>query len=267
MRSMQDIMGYHQSIGYQIKSLQNQVRNLIGSANWGEEGRFKEAVIRKILRDRIGPAYHVGTGFVLDKNGPTTQIDILITKNASPVLFQDGDFKIVTPDAVAAIIEVKTGQTRSTLPTTLEKLSDVAKIVRDSTNQSCMTGLFVFDEKDLCENAFFDSFPEQLLQDKCEINWVCLGVNLFIRYWNAGDIINVDGLSKTITTHQYRLYNLPNLAYSYFISNAVLDTNNSTDFKFQNIWFPLDNGKESYFSMGISANGYSVDRDGQEILQ
>lgn len=266
MTIMRNIENYHKSIGAQIKSVQNQVRDLIGNANWSEDGRFKESIVRKIIRERIGSAYHVGTGFVLCKSNLTTQIDILITRNDTPVLFSEGDFKIVTSDAAAAIIEIKTKQAQKTeLFETLVKISDAAKLIRDDVKWSYKAGLFIFDDATYCETDFFNNFPEQLLKKHCEINWFCIGEQYFVRYWRKNDSISINGTVKEITVPQYRLYKIPSLAYSYFISNVVLDTNRNTNFNFQDAWFPLDGGKEERFVCGYSQNGKNVNQEGQEI--
>ena len=78
-------MEYHKSITYEIKDLQNRVRHLIGDANWGEEGRYKEAVLRSVIKRFLPSNIRLGTGFVIDKNenglNISKQIDIIVYDN------------------------------------------------------------------------------------------------------------------------------------------------------------------------------------------
>lgn len=107
-----NLKDFHVSTTKELKSVEKRVRNLIGRSNWGEEGRYKEAILRNIIKRFLSPRYTVGTGFVVKSiNGKmecSTQIDILIFDSNFPILFSEGDFYIVTPNSVKAVVEVKT---------------------------------------------------------------------------------------------------------------------------------------------------------------
>jgi len=92
---------FQKSINQELKIIQNRVRNLIGSANWGVEGTYKEAILRKILKPFLPSNLSAGTGLIVKRiNGEyiaSTQIDIIIYENTYPLLFSEGDFLITTP--------------------------------------------------------------------------------------------------------------------------------------------------------------------------
>lgn len=41
---------FQKSITKELDVVKNRVRNLIGPAHWGEEGRYKEAVLKNIIK-------------------------------------------------------------------------------------------------------------------------------------------------------------------------------------------------------------------------
>jgi hypothetical protein len=100
---------FQKSITDELKALQNRVRNLIGNANWGDEGRYKEAVLRNVIKNFLPSNISLGTGFIIDKKNDgeiakSTQIDIIVYDNTYPVLFSSGDIVITTPANVIGII-------------------------------------------------------------------------------------------------------------------------------------------------------------------
>jgi hypothetical protein len=60
---------FQESITAELEAIKDRVRHLIGSRHWGEEGRYKEAVLKNILRRFLPPKFSVGTGFVLRAEG------------------------------------------------------------------------------------------------------------------------------------------------------------------------------------------------------
>ena len=52
-RTRQDLIAYHRSIAEELKSVQDRVRNLIGSRHWGTDGEQKEYILREALRLRM----------------------------------------------------------------------------------------------------------------------------------------------------------------------------------------------------------------------
>ena len=41
---------FHKSTTKELKVIKNRVRNFIGNRNWGEEGRYKEAILRNVIK-------------------------------------------------------------------------------------------------------------------------------------------------------------------------------------------------------------------------
>ena len=230
---------FQQSITKEINTIKNRVRNLIGSANWGEEGRYKEAVLKNVIKKFIPNNLSVGTGFILQGNEidnnhaeVSSQLDIIIYDNTYPVLFSEGDFIITTENNVRAIIEVKTrvvnanGQSNS-LQGIIEKFNRLAVFPRISAtgNNRIFKGLFSYDYNDEISS---DRVEEILRISNGMINHICLGKDKFIRHWtsNVGLIPAVD-----CDSHFYNIYQLNNLSFSYFISNLIhmVSTHSLTD--------------------------------------
>jgi len=260
-----NVIEYHKNIGKQLELMRDQVRNLIGSSHWLSDGQHKEVILQKVIREHIGSSYHVGSGFVYCSTTNSNQIDILITEAKTPTLFQEGDFKIITPESTAGIIEVKTQQVGCDLKETLKKISQNIQLIRNEGGTRCCSGLFAYDPTDRLEYRFSELFQDEILF-QYHINWICLGPDYFIRYWRQGDRIWNNGETIEIPIDQYRLYKLPELAYSYFINNAIMDTNRHSDCTYENAWFPLAEGKETHFVAGVSKNGRPTTLEGQETI-
>ena len=45
-----DAKEFQKSITEELDVVKNRIRNLIGNRHWGEEGRYKEAILKNILR-------------------------------------------------------------------------------------------------------------------------------------------------------------------------------------------------------------------------
>ena len=114
---------YFRSITDAINALRDRVRNYI-TQRWLSDGEWKECVLRAVLRRHLPTTVGVGSGFVVTIDKPSTQIDILLYDNTKPVVFRDGEFVIVTPDAVRGMIEVKTAARRRELAEVYAKLAD-----------------------------------------------------------------------------------------------------------------------------------------------
>jgi len=55
---------FQESITKELEVVRDRVRNLIGDAHWGEEGRYKEAVLKNVIRRFLPSNLSIGTGFV-----------------------------------------------------------------------------------------------------------------------------------------------------------------------------------------------------------
>jgi hypothetical protein len=119
-------------------SVRNNVRNIIGSSHWGEEGRYKEIVFRNVLRRFLPKDRIIGTGFAVyqsDSNESwecSKQIDVLIFPTECPVLFSEGDFYIIDAEYIEAVIEIKTRTDSAKFQNALGHVTDIARLVMKS---------------------------------------------------------------------------------------------------------------------------------------
>ena len=127
------LLDYHKTTTKELLALTNKVRSLI--THWGEEGRYKEAVLKNIIRRFLPEKYTIGTGFVIKQTRTrgehlsSRQIDLLIYDNDSPILFKEGDFVIVTPDAVRGIIEIKANLQNQQLSEIVRQANENGKFI------------------------------------------------------------------------------------------------------------------------------------------
>ncbi|WP_126933892.1 DUF6602 domain-containing protein [Corallococcus sp. AB018] len=241
---------FHRSITEELYSIKDRIRNLV--QHWPTDGEHKEIAVKSLLRRHLPESVIVGRGFVVTQSESSTQIDILIVDANKPTLFKDGDLLIVTPDAVRAVVEVKTAQ-RGTkeLTETFTKLSQIENICQKSTGRdSVFTGLFVFEgEHDDCEKILQGIAKSYSVTNR-PINCVSYGKETFVRYWPRGTEIN--SAEQGSVWHGYKL---PEVAPSYFLGNLIEWVGsgdvNSAGFA----WFPAIGGKEQYRSHFLPPGG------------
>jgi len=236
-----DAKKFQKSITKELDTVKDRVRNLIGSSHWGEEGKYKEAILRNVIKRFLPANLSLGTGFVIRKDNNriqiSNQIDIIVYDNTIPVLFSEGDFVITTYKNVKAIIEVKTMIRNSNLQEIIEKAKENGKlIVKEAFN-----GIFSYEYDDNINSSYVD---DVLKSTKGHVNHLSLGKDTFIRFWKKEDrnrlsspVINCEG-------DFYNIYKLKGLSFSYFISN-LLDMACSE--KLDDRWwflFPIEGTKE-----------------------
>ncbi|MFC1954867.1 DUF6602 domain-containing protein, partial [Chloroflexota bacterium] len=204
---------FHKSITHEIKSLQNRVRHLIGDANWGDEGRYKEAVLKNVIKKFLPSNISLGTGFVVDKNdGHVTiskQIDIIIYDNTYPVLFSEGDVLVTTPANVRGIIEVKTQIKNSELQGIISIATDNGRLI----GEGIFNGIFAFNRMDTAVSQ--THLSTALKNSDGAVNHICLGQDIFIKYWSS--LFSVGDESS----REYSVYKIHDFSFTYFISNLL----------------------------------------------
>lgn len=57
----QNLPAFQKSIGNELLTIRNRVRNLIGDAHRGEEGRYKESVLKKMIREYLPHNLSIGS--------------------------------------------------------------------------------------------------------------------------------------------------------------------------------------------------------------
>lgn len=220
---------FQKSITMEIDIIKNRVRNLIGDANWAEEGRYKEAVLKNIIRKFVPNNLSVGTGFIIKGNEydfenaeVSNQLDIIIYDNTYPLLFSEGDFIITTERNVRAIIEVKTkivnnnGHSYS-FQNIIEKFNRLSIFSRmaDTNRNRIFKGVFSFEYDG---NINSHRVEEILRLSNGMINHISMGTKIFIRHWNS----NIGLVPPVDCEHPfYNIYELEKLSFSYFISNLI----------------------------------------------
>lgn len=123
-----DLTGYAALLGESLASRVGLLERLLQSAHFPSLGRYKERLLANMIRDFLPQSVEVGTGFVMfphanpdppggaDLHDPlnqsaysiSRQCDILVYDVAAiPPVFKDGEFVVVRPEAVRAVIEVK----------------------------------------------------------------------------------------------------------------------------------------------------------------
>ncbi|HSX42720.1 MAG TPA: DUF6602 domain-containing protein [Candidatus Saccharimonadales bacterium] len=74
-------------------------------------GSYHEEVVKTVIQNFLSDRWTVKTGFVYKNDGEVSaQVDLMIIDENSPAayIFKSGDFAVVTPECVVAVIEVKT---------------------------------------------------------------------------------------------------------------------------------------------------------------
>lgn len=239
---MPNYMDYQKSIAQELASVKNRIRDFIDDHHWGEDGRYKEEILKEILADKLPSYASVGTGFVVcDDNGVSSQIDIIIYDNSIPLLLKKGDFVIVAKEAVLAIVEVKTDVSRC-LPDAMCKSHRNGKLI----GRRIFNGIFSYDySANLTNNGrAFRPLKEALVNSFGNVNYLALGENYFIKYWE-------DGSPNDEPRNKYRLYEIRNLTFGYFISNLIEDVHimhcgGTIPANLRNVFYPIAETKEPH---------------------
>lgn len=237
------LIDYHRTTSSELLALTNKVRNLI--THWGEDGRYKEAVLKNVIRRFLPEKFSIGTGFVIKQTAnrgehlSSKQIDLIIYDDASPVLFKEGDFVILTPDAVRGIIEVKANLQNQGLTAILQQANENGQFIfsgKEDKKQKFFNGIFsyegytnrfdidTFSENYRNSNRDFETDPNY---KKFKVNHVSLNKDWFIKLWN-----------KDANPHS--LYNIQDLSFSFFISNLTDTLSNKSVKKNNFIWYATD---------------------------
>lgn len=233
---------FQKSITNELDIIKNRVRNLIGDAHWGEEGRYKEAVLKNVIKRFLPTNLSVGTGFVIKKNDHehqvSKQIDIFIYDNTVPVLYSEGDFVITTYKNVRGIIEVKTKVRVGELEEIVQKAKENGELI----GKNIFNGIFSYE---LEGNIDSSSIDQALQKAKGYVNHISLGPHIFIRFWRKEEKSKLN-LSVNCQNDFYKIYRLKELSFSYFISNLLeISCTSKLDDRW---WFlyPIEGTKERY---------------------
>lgn len=236
---MPNYMEYQKSISNEIISVKNRVRNFIDDRHWGEDGRYKEIILSEMLNKHLPKNVSVGTGFVVNQENISTQIDIIVYDSKYPLMFEQGDFVIVPSESVLGIIEVKSSLDVTKAKKAVEKATENGRII----DKQIFNGIFAFDSNINLDN-FNIELKNKIKESNGQVNYICFGKDDFLKFWMDG--IQVDNIEK-----HYSVYELHNLAFGYFISNLVEDIYNQMTLSpisgtLKKMFYPIEETKEAH---------------------
>ena len=235
---------YQKSVSQELISIKDRVRNFIGNLYWGDDGRYKENILRDIVKSKLPAFADCATGFVVGEHDQVSkQIDIIVYRNDIPLLFSKGDFVIVPEYAVLGIIEVKTKLTSSKVEDTLKNAHYNGMII----NRNIFNGIFSYE--DYSDNVSINReniLSQSLKNFSGKVNNIVLGKDMFLKYWEDGQPV-----TNKPERNKYRLYKIDDLAFGYFISNLIEDCYNivkgeAVPETLRHFLYPIENTKEAY---------------------
>jgi hypothetical protein len=239
-----DLMNFHRSTTNELMAARNRVRYLIPNPNWGEEGRYKEAILRNMIKKFIPQRYIVGSGFIVDDHLENSgQIDILIFDSNYPTLVAQDDFYVVNPDGVRAVIEVKTNVQNQKLSAAVDQINKIGSFLDRARESDSMpfVGLFSFEGYSNARESTIKNHILRGIGDKCFVNHISLNQNIFIKLWQS-ELFEEDYLS---------VYNLVDLSFSFFISNLVKFLSDGMTGNELPTWFATDKERHQLFDIDI----------------
>jgi len=235
-----------ESITLELNSLKNRVRNLIGDAHWLSDGEWKESVLKSVIKRHISSNIGVGSGFIVNENECSSQIDIILYELNKPILFKDGDFVIATPDSVKGIIEVKTKiRNLSEYEEFIAKIANNLKFIRNNHYYDYIfTGLYTYEIGFAINEGNMISLLE-IIKKYSEIpgghisclNHLSLGNDFFVKFWDESP----DRSNKVY--NNWHGYELICKSPAYFIMNSVIEVSDNRYGIKDYLWFPPE-GKE-----------------------
>ncbi|MEM5640441.1 DUF6602 domain-containing protein [Bacillus toyonensis] len=208
---------FQRTLSRELITIKNRVKNLIGDAHWGEEGRYKESILKNVIGRFLPRNLSLGTGFIItNERGElirSSQIDIIIYDNTYPLLFSEGDFIITTPESVRGLIEVKTALESGDVKEVICKATQNALLA----TQSKFNGVFAFEKRGITikRSKLNSNLKQAFYESKGLVNHLCIGENIFIKYWKSGE------KNEHLIDEVYSFYNIHELSFSYFISNLI----------------------------------------------
>jgi hypothetical protein len=240
-----DTKEFHISTTREILAIKDRVRHLI--EHWGEDGKYKEAVLKTIIQRFIPAKFVIANGFVVKQTNMrgkhlcSTQIDLLIYDNSFPILFKEGDFVIVTPDSVRAIIEVKANARSQGLAKVAEKANELGQFIykgKTDRDTPFYNGIFSFEggnrfNVQTLRNSLIKAdtaFKNDADFQKFKINHISFNKDWFLKFWPEEYPHNKSNY----------IYQINNLSFSFFISNLMDYLGGKSVIQNSNLWFPTD---------------------------
>lgn len=181
VKGLPDFRGYWRSLQAELDATKDRIRCLV--RHWPTDGAFKEAALRCILRRHLPESMNVCRGFVVAEERSSTEIDILLVDRTKPTLFKDGDLVIVTPDAVQAIIEVKSSLVSiAEIADAIAKISANRQLCAPSNQRRVWTGLFVYNGEAHRDERLLRSVAEAYARTHTPIDCIAYGPDTVVRF-------------------------------------------------------------------------------------
>lgn len=191
-----DIRQYIQEKSHDLKSRQDSVRNIIGDKHWGEDGRYKELILKRWLKDEFKQrklSVEIGTGFIKNHRGEvSSQIDIIIyyPKDAKKIINSLCNNKKLAGGDIFAGIFAYECQERN-------------KQVSDEAFKKVLKG-----SKEKCKKAL-----EKTLKELLYIDCIAFGENYFMKFWQEQEP------DSSYQNKHYSFYKLENQSFGYCMLN------------------------------------------------
>jgi len=235
---------YFLSITDELNSLKNRIRNFV--QHWPTDGEWKESVLRSILRRHLPATIGIGKGFIIGKEGASTQIDIIFYDKTKPILYQEGDLLILTPDATLGAIEVKTNIDE--IENSLNKLADIVELASQSSQHVRFFGFFSYEGHPRSNSSLLKLQSSTAGNMRRLINCISIGNSYFVRYWR----FNPSDKSRQ-PYNRWHAYDLHDKAPAYFILNVIEHLCPNSILSVDDLWFPK-HGKEPHKIDEITLN-------------
>jgi hypothetical protein len=239
---------FHKTTTRELKSIQDRIRNLV--PNWLEDGMYKEAVLRGLIRSFLPKNFEVASGYVARQTAErgthrvSQQIDIIIYDNNYPVLFKKEELVVVTADSVRGIIEVKSSDQSENLSETLLKCNKKGQFIwegKQNKDVPLYNGIFYYNL-----NRNTDEQLRKYLQKDSQrnsdvnpvnsfiVDHISFGEDKFYKFWK----------NQIVNEYRNYLYLTQDLSFSFFISNLISYLQPSSVANNNFLWFPVDKGFE-----------------------
>ena len=152
---------YFDSFANEITSKFRRLQSIVGHPT--TSGDYHEEILRTVLRNFLSKRFSVKKGFIYaGPNQVSKQIDLMIIDENLPAayIFQEGDFAVVIPQAVVAVMEIKTTLNVPDFDQALENISSAKLLMQFPAN---LTGIiFGFDGTNPSNKTLDDWFKRPI---------------------------------------------------------------------------------------------------------
>src|SRR3989344_1191285 len=152
---------YFESFADEITSKFRRLSNLVKHNT--TSGDYHEEILRTVLRNFLSKRFSVKKGFIYSGHEQVSkQIDLIVIDENSPMvyIFQEGDFAIVIPEAVVAVMEIKTVIQKDDFIEALENIFSAKSLMTSPLFPANLGGI-IFGYEGTTENTLGDWFKNQ----------------------------------------------------------------------------------------------------------